>query len=241
MAGLFSAMFGGKSSSTNNGEEESEGEPKTKTRECPLLVLKPTETKAFATFALGWFWGYVCPLISVWLHSEKKTRRWLLHVYCIHDGACQSLHHHLLLIYVHIICFICICLFIELRPDAQFRRLPGVVTVDCVYVGGNKDWPTYRRMKDYTEGVTVTFVPQKISYEQLVQFYYESHSWRTPCSKNRQYNAGVWWHSPEQKKTVEAVVSNMELVPCPHILCLLTTTFLTADVLALHMFILFLF
>lgn len=84
-----------------------------------------------------------------------------------------------------------------------------MVDCTCVYVGGDKLDPTYHRIGDHTEGVHVRYDSDKISYEQLVEFFFQKASLHA-CSSSKQYQSGIWWHSDSQQKIVEKVISNIE-------------------------------
>ena len=79
-------------------------------------------------------------------------------------------------------------------PERTFRQIPGVLDAVCVYVGGQKEWPTYQAILDYTEGVTVLFDPDVIAFEDLFNVFLSKTS-LTQCSTSRQYMSGVWWHN----------------------------------------------
>mmetsp|Transcript_7770 Transcript_7770/g.9627 ORF Transcript_7770/g.9627 Transcript_7770/m.9627 type:complete len:125 (-) Transcript_7770:39-413(-) len=57
-------------------------------------------------------------------------------------------------------------------------------------------FPTYRRMGDHTESVRVYFDPSVISYDELLAFFWDSHS-PLGCTST-QYRSAIWYHSEEQ-------------------------------------------
>ncbi len=71
------------------------------------------------------------------------------------------------------------------------------------YSGGKKERPTYRDMGDHTETIEIDFDPEHISYEDLLDVYWDSHS---PTSRawSRQYASFVFFHGDEQRKVAEA-------------------------------------
>ena len=70
------------------------------------------------------------------------------------------------------------------------------------YAGGKKSYPTYHDLGDHTETLQIDFDPDVITYDKLLEVFWASHSpgresWST------QYMAAVFYHSEEQKKTIE--------------------------------------
>lgn len=95
--------------------------------------------------------------------------------------------------------------------EAAFRQIPGVVATRVGYTGGHTDDPTYERVCSHTTGhaeaVEVTFDPERVSYEQLLDVFWTKHN---PTTKNRQgldigdqYRSSIFFHSPEQQEAAE--------------------------------------
>src|SRR5947209_12117837 len=92
--------------------------------------------------------------------------------------------------------------------EAAFRQLPGVVDAAAGYTGGTLDNPTYKDVctdrTGHAEAVQVTFDPAMISYEQLLDAFWQLHD---PTQFNRQgpdygkqYRSVIFFHSPEQER-----------------------------------------
>lgn len=98
-----------------------------------------------------------------------------------------------------------------------FRKLPGVLNTDVGYTGGNTPNATYNEVKTgrtmHTEALQLEFDPSKLSYEELLLFFFRVHD---PTTENRQgndvgtqYRSAIFFHSDEQKKTAEKVIARV--------------------------------
>jgi methionine-S-sulfoxide reductase len=71
------------------------------------------------------------------------------------------------------------------------------------YAGGVKENPTYHSLGDHTETLQIDYDPLKISYEKLLELFWEEHD-PTSRSWSRQYKAVVFYHDDEQKQLAAA-------------------------------------
>jgi peptide-methionine (S)-S-oxide reductase len=67
------------------------------------------------------------------------------------------------------------------------------------YSGGEKKNPTYHDLGDHSESIQIDYDPTQISYDQLLEIFWASHS-PTQRSWSRQYKAAVFYHNEEQKR-----------------------------------------
>ena len=67
------------------------------------------------------------------------------------------------------------------------------------YTGGTKKNPTYRDLGDHTETIQLEYDPAVISYEQLLDVFWDSHNAAAP-SWSRQYMSIIFTHDDEQKR-----------------------------------------
>lgn len=86
------------------------------------------------------------------------------------------------------------------NPDALFGTVAGVVRTRTGYAGGSTPNPSYWQLSDYIEAIQVDFIPDTVSYQYLLELFFEMHNPTRPPWK-RQYASAVWCHSPQQYKT----------------------------------------
>jgi peptide-methionine (S)-S-oxide reductase len=102
--------------------------------------------------------------------------------------------------------------------EAAFRAIPGVIATRVGYSGGHTQKPTYHDVcsdsTGHAEVVEVAFDPQQVSYNDLLNVFWENHD---PTTLNRQgpdvgtqYRSAVFYHSPEQKRVAEESKRRLE-------------------------------
>ena len=104
-------------------------------------------------------------------------------------------------------CFWCI--------EEIFRQQPGVSKVVSGYTGGTTPNPTYREVcggdTGHAEAIQITFDPQTISYEKLLEVFWAAHD---PTQLNRQgadigtqYRSAIFTHSAAQAAAARAALA----------------------------------
>ena len=82
------------------------------------------------------------------------------------------------------------------------------------YAGGTTESPTYRSMGDHAECVQVTFDPEQVSFEELLERFWEWHSpFRAAWS--RQYMSAVFYHNEAQQQAIERSLERLREVGEP--------------------------
>ena len=101
-------------------------------------------------------------------------------------------------------CFWCV--------EAVLQQVDGVLGVRSGYMGGHVERPTYEQVctgrTGHAEVVQVTFDPARVSYEQLLAWFWRLHD---PTTKDRQgndvgpqYRSVIFTHDDEQQRAAEA-------------------------------------
>lgn len=86
--------------------------------------------------------------------------------------------------------------------EAKFGPVPGVARTRVGYAGGTKETPTYHALGDHTEVVRIDYDPTKISYDKLLDIFWESHN-PTTRPYSQQYKSVIFYHTQDQKTLAE--------------------------------------
>jgi peptide-methionine (S)-S-oxide reductase len=94
------------------------------------------------------------------------------------------------------------------------RRLPGVRKTRVGYSGGDVANATYRNHGTHAEAVEILFDPARISYRQLLEFFFQIHD---PSTRNRQgndigssYRSAIFFTSDVQRRVAEATIADVD-------------------------------
>lgn len=95
--------------------------------------------------------------------------------------------------------------------EAIYKRVKGVVSVTSGFAGGKRENPSWEQVSTGTTGhaesAQITFDPDIISYEKLLDVFWATHD---PTTLNRQgydtgteYRSAIFYHNNEQKQIAE--------------------------------------
>jgi peptide-methionine (S)-S-oxide reductase len=103
-------------------------------------------------------------------------------------------------------CFWCV--------EADFDKVDGVVSTVSGYTGGTVVNPTYKQVSHektgHYEAVKVTYDPDKVSYDALVDYYFHhidpTDATGQFCDKGDSYRSAVFVANGDQREVVEAEI-----------------------------------
>ncbi|MBN2110504.1 MAG: peptide-methionine (S)-S-oxide reductase MsrA [Methanosarcinaceae archaeon] len=98
------------------------------------------------------------------------------------------------------------------RAEAIFRRVKGVIATSVGFMGGTVEYPTYKQVSTgetgHAEAVQIIFDPQVVSYEKLLELFWELHNPTEPAEEGEiqsQYRSVIFYHNEKQHEI--AVIS----------------------------------
>ena len=94
------------------------------------------------------------------------------------------------------------------------RKLDGVISTRVGYTGGDVPNATYRNHAGHAEAIEIIFDPDKISYRDLLEFFFQIHD---PSTLNRQgndvgtsYRSAIFYLGDAQQRTAEETIADVD-------------------------------
>lgn len=94
------------------------------------------------------------------------------------------------------------------------RKMPGVISTRVGYSGGDVPNATYGNHGTHAEAVEIVFDPDKLSFRELLEFFFQAHD---PSTPNRQgndrgmsYRSGIYYTSDEQKQVALDTIADVD-------------------------------
>jgi peptide-methionine (S)-S-oxide reductase len=102
--------------------------------------------------------------------------------------------------------------------EADFEKVPGVLSAVSGYIGGRVTNPTYEQVSDgntgHAEAVQLRFDPAKVTYAKLLEVYWRSVDPtvkdRQFCDTGPQYRTAIFAHDAEQRRLAESTRAEVE-------------------------------
>ena len=94
------------------------------------------------------------------------------------------------------------------------RRFPGVVSTRVGYSGGDVKNATYRNHGTHAEAIEIIFDPDKTSFRNLLEFFFQIHD---PTTRNRQgndvgtsYRSAIFYTNDAQRLLAENTIAEVD-------------------------------
>ena len=102
-------------------------------------------------------------------------------------------------------------------PEIKFSKLEGIIKTEVGYCGGDSKETTYKEVctgnTNHAEVVKLDFDPEVISYEKILDFFFEIHDPTTLNSQGpdfgTQYRSEIFYLSNKQKIIAENVIEKV--------------------------------
>ncbi len=96
--------------------------------------------------------------------------------------------------------------------ESDFEKLPGVIAAESGYTAGKVPNPSYKAVSagttGHTEAVRVTYDPDKVTYSQLVEYFWKTidptEKDKQFCDEGSQYRSGIYWGNDAERQTATA-------------------------------------
>ena len=100
-------------------------------------------------------------------------------------------------------------------PEIKFSKLDGIIKTEVGYCGGQTAETTYKEVctgsTNHAEVVKLDFDPKIISYEKILEFFFEIHDPTTLNSQGpdfgTQYRSEIFYLNDNQKVTAENIIN----------------------------------
>ncbi len=94
------------------------------------------------------------------------------------------------------------------------RKMPGVQSTRVGYTGGDVPNATYRNHGTHAEGIEIVFDPEKISFRDLLEFFFQIHDPSTPDRQGNDmgpsYRSGIYYVDDAQKAEAERTIADVD-------------------------------
>ena len=102
-------------------------------------------------------------------------------------------------------------------PEIKFSKLEGVIKTEVGYCGGESNETTYKEVctgnTNHAEVVKLDFDPKIISYEKILDFFFEIHDPTTLNSQGpdfgTQYRSEIFYLNDKQKEIAENIIKKV--------------------------------
>ncbi|QYS86005.1 peptide-methionine (S)-S-oxide reductase MsrA [Flavobacterium oreochromis] len=95
-----------------------------------------------------------------------------------------------------------------------FRKRPGIIDTEVVYLGGENDNPTYRNHPGHAEGIELTYDTSITNFKEILDYFFRIHN---PTTIDRQgndigssYRSAIFYQDEEEKIQAQDMINLVE-------------------------------
>lgn len=102
--------------------------------------------------------------------------------------------------------------------EEEFRKMEGIMATEVGYSGGRTRNPSYEAVctgiTGHAEVVRIIYDPSRVSYEELLQYFWRMHDPTTPNRQGwdigEQYRSVIFFHTPEQEQAARTLMDQLD-------------------------------
>ncbi len=98
--------------------------------------------------------------------------------------------------------------------EEEFLKVKGVTFTEVGYMGGRMKNPEYEDVMSDTTGhaevVQVIYDEAQLSYQKLLVAFFSLHNPSTIPGTKYKYRSTIFYHTPEQKRSAEAILEEIK-------------------------------
>jgi peptide-methionine (S)-S-oxide reductase len=90
------------------------------------------------------------------------------------------------------------------------KDIEGVIETESGYTGGENENPTYEQHPGHAEAVAITYDPEVIDYQHILDFFFQIHN---PTTMNQQgndcgtaYRSAIFYADEEEKQVAQSMI-----------------------------------
>ncbi len=94
------------------------------------------------------------------------------------------------------------------------RKMPGVEDTRVGYTGGDVKNATYRNHGTHAEGIEIIFDPNRLSYREILEFFFQIHDPSTPNQQGNDrgmsYRSAIYYVDDQQRQTALDTIADVD-------------------------------
>ncbi len=95
-----------------------------------------------------------------------------------------------------------------------FRKRPGIVDTEVIYLGGENENPTYENHPGHAEGIELVYNASETNFKEILDYFFRIHN---PTTVNQQgndigssYRSAIFYQNEEEKNVAQEVIEMVD-------------------------------